>query len=209
MTTAGTRTGRVPAPPARDGTDPRLTTPTADQREIIVSDRNAPDGEYDEEQLFKDMVTAAMGDEIPHPIDWDSLNATERRDELGHLATWVNATGTVWPLTRAELPPCWYRHESLIRTLSAARDAYLTAYDPTQAASAAADWIHVWDATLLRLARWVATLGCRSAHRAEQPQRWLTDDHEHHTQVFQTWLAADLDARQRHEPHTASTHDAR
>ena len=45
----------------------------------------------------------------------------------------------VWPVSRDVLPPCWYRHESLIRVLSAARDAYAAAFEPTQVASAAAD----------------------------------------------------------------------
>ena len=175
-----------------------------------MNDRSALNGHHEEEQLFDDAFTAAMGGDGLHPTDWDSLTASERRDEMLHLATWVNDIGTIWPLTRAELPPCWYRHESLIRTLSAARDAHLTAYSPTQAASAAADWMHTWDATLHRLTRWVATLGCRSEHRDEQPQRWLTDDHDHHTQSFHIWLAADLDTRKRQEPHAPGiAHDNR
>lgn len=167
-----------------------------------MGDPYGPTGDdHDEGQLFEDMVAAAIGAEIPHPIDWTALTATERRDELHRLAAWVHAIGIAWPLTRAELPPCWFQHESLVRTLSAARDAYLTAYDPTQAASAAADWMHIWDATLQRLTRWVATLGCRSEHRTEQAQRWLTATD--YRQALAAWVNGDFDARRQAELNSA------
>ena len=114
--------------------------------------------------------------DIPHPVDWEALSAAERRAELTRLHQWVVDLVAIWPVDRSVVPPCWYRHETLIRTLAACRDAYLTAYDPSQAASAAADWMHVWDATQERLRRWVLVSGCRSSqHRPDPLQRWAHD----------------------------------
>jgi hypothetical protein len=114
--------------------------------------------------------------DIPHPVDWEALSAADRRAELTRLHQWVVDMVAIWPVDRSVVPPCWYRHETLIRILAACRDAYLTAYDPSQAASAAADWMHVWDATQERLRRWVLVSGCRSSqHRPDPLQRWAHD----------------------------------
>jgi hypothetical protein len=116
---------------------------------------------------------------LPRPMDWSDLSAAERRDELHRLWPWVLELVRVWPLSRDVVPPCWFRHEALIRILSAARDAYLAAYHPTQHASAAADWMQVWDATEDRLRRWVSRTGCRSAeHHPDRIQRWVADEDE-------------------------------
>jgi hypothetical protein len=77
----------------------------------------------------------------------------------------LDGSSSWWPSDRSTArssAPCWYRHETLIRVLAACRDAYLTAYDSSQVASAAADWMHVWDATQERLRRWVLVSRCRS-----------------------------------------------
>jgi hypothetical protein len=126
---------------------------------------------------FTDMVSAALGgDEFPRPVDWSTLTAAERRTELCRLRPWVAELVRIWPVSRDVVPPCWYRHESLIRVLSALRDAYLTAFHATQAASAAADWMQVWDATEERLRRWVSRSGCKSGeHHPDRIQRWVTD----------------------------------
>jgi hypothetical protein len=131
---------------------------------------------HGDDGLFEELVSAALAGDMPHPVDWSAQSGAQRRDELQRLWPWVVELAKVWPLSRDVLPPCWYRHESLIRVLSAARDAYLTAFEPSQAASAAADWMHVWDATEERLRRWVARTGCRSEHHADRIQRWVADE---------------------------------
>jgi hypothetical protein len=127
------------------------------------------------DRLFDDLPLTGLGD-YAHPVDWSALSPTRRQDELRRLWPWVNELARSWPVARDLLPPCWYRHESLIRVLSALRDAHLTAFELTQAASAAADWMHVWDATEERLRRWVARAGCRSEHHSDRPQRWVADE---------------------------------
>ena len=167
-------------------------------------DPDDPIGEGDD-SLFEEWVSAALDGDIPHPVDWSALSAAQRQDELQRLWPWVVELTRTWPVSRDVLPPCWYRHESLIRVLSAARDAYLTAFEPTQAASAAADWMHVWDATEERLRRWVARTGCRSEHHADRIQRWVADEDVAAVAVeeFERFLvddferhAADADERQ-------------
>jgi len=138
-------------------------------------DPDDPIGDGDD-GLFEELVSAALGGDLPHPVDWSALSAAQRQDELQRLWPWVVELARTWPVSRDVLPPCWYRHESLIRVLSAARDAYLTGFEPTQAASGAADWMLVWEATEERLRRWVARTGCRSEHHADRIQRWVADE---------------------------------
>ena len=155
---------------------------------------------------FDEMVAAALGDDFPHPVDWSALSAVERRNELRRLWPWVVELVRTWPVARDVLPPCWYRHESLIRILSAARDAYLTAYHSSQAASAAADWMHIWDAAEERMRRWVSRTGCKSGeHHADRIQRWVSDDDEAVTAAteFDEFMADDFDQRSAEELHGA------
>lgn len=137
-------------------------------------------------------------------MDWATLTATERRTELRRLWPWVTELVRTWPVSRDVVPPCWYRHESLIRVLSALRDAYLTAYHATQAASAAADWMQVWDATEERLRRWVARAGCKSGeHHPDRIQRWVTEPGEAAATVrkFEGFVEADFEQRSADELH--------
>jgi hypothetical protein len=160
------------------------------------------DSELDE---FDDMVSAALGGgEFPRPVNWSTLSAAERRTELRRLWPWVTELVRTWPVSRDVVPPCWYRHESLIRILSALRDAYLTAYHATQAASAAADWMQVWDATEERLRRWSARAGCKSGdHHPDRIQRWVTDRTECAVTAreFEAFVEADFDRRSAEELH--------
>ena len=161
---------------------------------------NVNDSELSE---FDTMLSAAMGrGEFPRPVDWTSLSAAERRTELRRLWPWVIELVRTWPVSRDVVPPCWYRHESLIRILSALRDAYLTAFHATQAASAAADWMQVWDATEERLRRWVARAGCKSSeHHPDRIQRWVTDPVEYAVTArqFEAFVEADFERRSAEE----------
>jgi hypothetical protein len=154
---------------------------------------------------FTDMVSAALGGgEFPRPVDWSTLSADERRTELRRLRPWVTELVRAWPVSRDVVPPCWYRHESLIWILSALRDAYLTAYHATQAASAAADWMQVWDATEERLRRWVSRSGCKSSeHHPDRIQRWVTDPDEAAaaSRGFDAFVEADYGRRSAEELH--------
>lgn len=170
---------------------------SSDERDAELEISNSSDGEFDE------LVSAALGGtEFPRPVDWSSLSAAARRDELRRLNSWVVDLVRTWPVGRDVVPPCWYRHESLIRVLSAARDAYLTAYHATQAASAATDWMHTWDATEERLRRWVARSGCKSGeHLPDRIQRWVSDDGHAATaeNEFEAFVVADFEQRSAQE----------
>jgi hypothetical protein len=149
-----------------------------------------------------EVVSATLAGDFPCPVDWLALSAVERRDEVRRLWPWVVELVGTWPVSRDVVPPCWYRHESLIRILSAARDAYLTAYHPSQAASAAADWMHMWDAAEERLRRWVSQSGCKSGeHRPNRIQRWVGDHDEAAGAVneFEAFVADDFDRRSAQE----------
>jgi hypothetical protein len=173
--------------------------------EANYDDLNRDDVDDSELSEFDNMVSAALGGgEFPRPVDWSTLSAAERRTELRRLWPWVIKLVRTWPVSRDVVPPCWYRHESLIRILSALRDAYLTAYHATQAASAAADWMQVWDATEERLRRWVARSGCKSGeHHPDRIQRWVTDRTECAVTAreFEAFVEADFDRRSAEELH--------
>jgi hypothetical protein len=165
-----------------------------------ATNKYGPDGVADGElSEFDDMVSTTLGGgEFPRPVDWSRLSATARRAELRRLWPWVTELVRTWPVSRDVVPPCWYRHESLIRILSALRDAYLTAYHATQAASAAADWMQVWDAAEERLRRWVARSGCKSSeHHPDRIQRWVTDPDETAATAreFEAFVQADYGKR--------------
>jgi hypothetical protein len=164
-------------------------------------------GEDAELGEFDDMISSALGaGEFPRPVDWSTLSAGERRTELRRLWPWVAEHVRTWPVSRDVVPPCWFRHESLIRILSALRDGYLTAYHATQAASAAADWMQVWDATEERLRRWVSRSGCKSSeHHPDRIQRWAADPTEAAVSVreFEAFVKADFEHRSAEELHDA------
>jgi hypothetical protein len=166
---------------------------------------NPDDVDDSELSEFDDMVSAALGGgEFPRPVDWSTLPAAERRTELRRLWPWVSELVRTWPVSRDVVPPCWYRHESLIRILSALRDAHLTAFHATQAASAAADWMQVWDATEERLRRWVARAGCKSAeHHPDRIQRWVIEPAEAAATArrFEAFVRADYEQRSAEELH--------
>lgn len=132
---------------------------------------------------------------LPAPVDWSALTAFERHAELRRLWVWVLDMVRTWPVPRDVVPPCWYRHESLIRILSAARDAYVAAYDLSQPLSAAAEWMHVWDVTEDRLRRWVSRTGCKSEHHPDRIQRWAADtkDGRHERGAFVDFVVADFE----------------
>lgn len=144
----------------------------------MVDDVDRPDaGDGGDDLLdgFDEQLLAALDGGLPQPVDWSVLSATARRDELEKLWSWVVELVSVWPVSSDVVPPCWFRHEPLIRVLSAARDAYAAAFHESQPASAAADWIQVWDATVQRLRHWTSVSGCNSQrHRRDPIQRWVT-----------------------------------
>ena len=152
---------------------------------------------------FSDIISAALGaGEFPRPVDWSALSAADRQEEMRRLWPWVAELVRTWPVSRDVVPPCWFRHESLIRILSALRDAYLTAYHATQAASAAADWMLVWDATEERLRRWVSRSGCKSGeHHPDRIQRWVVEEVEASAtkDAFEAYVAADFERRSAEE----------
>ena len=51
------------------------------------------------------------------PVDWWKLDRLERAETLSTLAEFVPELVRRFVLTDAVVPPCWYRHESLIQEL--------------------------------------------------------------------------------------------
>lgn len=127
------------------------------------------------DELVEQLVTANL-DDIPRPVRWIDLKGPAAERAWRDLAAFVTWLGIRYALHKRELPPCWWRHGALVEELTALKGAREVAYDPTQAASAIADWHRTLYETRIRLAEWAGRTNCNDhEHRDDQIQRWLVD----------------------------------
>jgi hypothetical protein len=125
------------------------------------------------DELVEQLVAANLG-EIPRPVRWKDLDSDEAEPVWRDLAAFVSWLGIRYALDKRELPRCWWRHGALIEELTALKGAWEVAYDPTQAASAMADWHRTLYETRIRMSEWAARTNCNDKeHRPDQIQRWL------------------------------------
>lgn len=131
--------------------------------------------DLDPEQLDA-LMNEVLGTSIPRPVRWADLQPAEYADQLRILAGWVQWLGRRYDLDAKELPADWWQHGAHVEELSALKGAWDVANDPTQAASAAADWHLTFYNTRIRLREWTSRLGGKPGERPDpQTQRWLAD----------------------------------
>lgn len=124
------------------------------------------------------------------PVEWDSLDRAQARDEWDRLIGFVD-----WLVGRygvAEtVPPCWYRHPAIVEELSALHAAWLGAYlDPHAPADAGVAWHDSLERVLQRLREWDRTGCAGGSHRDDVPL-----PAERHAADRTQFIDADLDAR--------------
>ncbi|OMG10484.1 hypothetical protein [Actinomyces naeslundii] len=124
-----------------------------------------------------DTSGGANGDDIPFAptIDWWALTPQERLEELGQLRVFVARLVVDYELESGVIPPCWERHEWVIRVLDALYRSYLIATHPVQPGEALIGWHHnfVFVRDLLREA---FTGSCTaSGHVPARSQSWAAD----------------------------------
>lgn len=124
-----------------------------------------------------DTSGGANGDDVPFAptIDWWNLPGDERLEQLGELRIFVARLVTDYELGAGTIPPCWEKHEWVIRVLDALYRSYLIATHPTQSGEALVGWHHnyVFACGLLREA--FAGSCTASEHVPARTQVWATD----------------------------------
>lgn len=132
---------------------------------------NDPDWDLEPEP---DEVTARAGEEmdLPHPVNWRTLSAEDAEYEWLALNEWVDWLRREFGLSASIVPPAWHRHPELVWELSALHLHWLSAYDPSQHASAPIGWLADFHAAQARLREWVALSGTRLYR--DRPSRQTT-----------------------------------
>lgn len=75
------------------------------------------------------------------PVHVPSLSDTEYEALLTDLRLWVNGLIARFALDVRTIPPCWERHNAMVETLAALRDAERGCFVDRPPATAGVDWI--------------------------------------------------------------------
>ncbi|MGH3263977.1 MAG: hypothetical protein ACRDNS_18515 [Trebonia sp.] len=133
----------------------------------------------------------------PAPVCWKHLDRATARREWAALAEWARWLVGRYALTPRTVPPCWYRHGTLVEELSALRTGWLAAFAPDAPGSGSLDWHTMFAATRTRLDDAVNRVGCtKDDHRDDQIPRWLSAD----APEYEKAVTNDLDARSNTPP---------
>lgn len=138
-----------------------------------------PGSDRDQADLELDAVTARAGDEIdlPRPVNWRTLTGEEAEYEWLALNEWVDWLRHEFGLPASIIPPAWHRHPELVWELSALHLHWLSAYHPSQHASALIGWLADFHAAQTRLREWVALSGTRlDRDRPVRQTTWPGED---------------------------------
>lgn len=133
----------------------------------------------DSQGLEPDDVTALAGQEmdLPRPVNWRTLSAEEAEYEWLALNEWVDWLRHEFGLPPSVIPPAWHRHPELVWELSALHLHWLSAYDPSQHASAPIGWLADFSGAQARLREWVSLSGTRlDRDRPTRQTAWPGED---------------------------------
>ena len=123
---------------------------------------------------------------------WPSLLPDDARQAWADLRDWVEALVDRFALETRVVPPCWYRHNTLVEALSALRDHERICFAPSASPTAAVDWFRALREIEHRLSEACARTQCSvNEHRPDPPRTWQTDQAQ-----WQTFVEADVRDRQ-------------
>jgi hypothetical protein len=115
--------------------------------------------------------------------------ATQAWDDL---RDWVEHLVDRFGLDSRVVPPCWYRHNTLVEALSALRDHERICFAPSASPTAAVDWFRALREIEHRLTQACARTQCSvNEHRPDPARAGLTDQAQ-----WQTFVEADVRDRQ-------------
>jgi hypothetical protein len=97
----------------------------------------------------------------PTPIVWEALSSIEAESEWLELDAWVENLRRLHLIPDTVIPPCWHRHQLLVKHLSALRSYEEWAYHPDHPASAPFAWLRDVNEWQPRMRETVAAIGCR------------------------------------------------
>jgi hypothetical protein len=126
------------------------------------------------------------------PTHWPSLLPDEARPAWDDLREWVESLVDRFALETRVVPPCWYRHNTLVEALSALRDHERICFAPNASPTAAVDWFRGLREVEHRMSEACARTQCSvNEHRPDPPRAWTTDQGP-----WQTFVDADVAERE-------------
>jgi len=143
--------------------------------------------------LLRDPFTTGLGD-LHGPTHWASLLPDEARQAWAQLRVWVEDLVDRFALETRVVPPCWYRHNTLVESLSALRDHEQACFAPSASPSGAIDWFRALREVEARMSQACAQTQCSiNEHRPDPARPWITDQGT--WQAFVEGDAADREQR--------------
>ena len=139
--------------------------------------------------------------DVGGPTHWPSLLPDDAPQAWADLRVWVERLVDRFGLETRVVPPCWYRHNTLVEALSALRDHERMSFAPSASPTAAVDWFRA-----LREIEHVMTQACArtqcsvNEHRPDPPRTWLTDQDQ-----WRTFVVADVRDREHQVINESST----
>jgi hypothetical protein len=141
--------------------------------------------------LSQDPFTAALGEQTG-PIHWPSLLPDEAGRAWAELRDWVEHLVDRFALETRVVPPCWYRHNTLVEALSALCDHERICFAPNTSPAGALDWFRGLREIENRMREACARTQCSvNEHRPDPPRAWAMDQ-----AVWQTFIETDACDRQ-------------
>jgi hypothetical protein len=139
----------------------------------------------------QDPFEAELGD-LQGPTHWPSLLPDQARLAWADLREWVERLVDRFGLETRVVPPCWYRHNTLVEALSALRDHERISFAASTSPTAAVDWFRALREIEHRLTQGCARTQCSvNEHRPDPPRTWQTDRAQ-----WQTFVEVDVRDRE-------------
>ena len=125
--------------------------------------------------LRPDPFTGGLPD-LHGPTHWPSLLPDEACPAWAQLRDWVESLVDRFALETRVVPPCWYRHNTLVEALSALRDHERICFAPNASPTGALDWFRGLREVEHRMSEACARTQCSvNEHRPDLPRAWTTD----------------------------------
>ncbi|MHB8185704.1 MAG: hypothetical protein ACYDDU_06370 [Dermatophilaceae bacterium] len=130
--------------------------------------------------------------DVSGPTHWPSLLPDDARQAWADLRDWVERLVDRFGLETRIVPPCWYRHNTLVEALTALRDHERICFAPNASPTGAVDWFRALREIEHRLTEACARTQCSvNEHRPDPLRTWLTDQDQ-----WRTFVEADVHDRE-------------
>ncbi|MET3808879.1 hypothetical protein ABIB25_005909 [Nakamurella sp. UYEF19] len=132
--------------------------------------------------------------ERPGTIPWELLGASDYRNELTDLGTWLEWLVPTYRIPPSVIPPCWFLHPGLIEELGHLWTGWrVTRHADSGVGMVGLDWDGHRERATSRLRELVATAGCNGTNHSPKPGPALNRDEE----LWETHLKTDAESRKR------------